>query len=522
MLVERYEDKRAGCVALTPDIERYPLSDNEAPAVERVAEIWGKGNSWQPPPIERKSTIPPETLRNPQQLRPRFHAAMRDWLLKVSKRRSLIIAVDDIHRIDGPSAAFVALLANEVAKNKAIVVVTIQTNATSVSSTAIKLLKDSGHTLEIKPLGIDDIERLLQSVFGETPNIRLLANRFEAISHGYPRGVMQLTRHLIDRGVIRYRAAAWSVPSTINTSDIPSQLSDAMRAVVDNLSPTARTLAQLGALSEERSFSYTDCFSLDQDLDAARLIKALDELVVAEILATDGQYYSLSHPGWSPVLVGTLDKERKRAFHLKVASMFERRGNKALHAAKHLISADQEQRALDMFIGELEKTNQNPSQNRMLALDSILDDLLSFPPDWVTTLESLLDLCKKYQRPPKHQYYLHIALITYNVITALADRSHYLKVIEQLRQDSGLDDYHQLGDSLAPGDRLWRALEIAQKRFNESPPSERVLAPDEAINMLAQTSIAVISYTGISFDYPLIQSLPSLQPFTPLAAALDI
>jgi hypothetical protein len=112
--------------------------------------------------------------------------------------------------------------------------------------------------------------------------------------------------------------------------------------------------------------------------------------------------------------------------------------------------------------------------------------------------------------------------VRYASISASANRIHYLKTIEQLTADSGLDDYRALGDSVDASNRLWRALELAQKRHDERPESERVLAPSDAIRMLTQTIISTISYVGTSFDDAMIRSVPSLAPFIPLAAVLEV
>ncbi|MBN1654828.1 MAG: protein kinase [Deltaproteobacteria bacterium] len=516
-LLERFEDTGLPLSVSAPPRSLFPISNADRPVVDPVAEVWGRGNSWRPPSPNR-DTLRPTIFDNPQELRPRVQAALCDWLLEISERRLLMVAVDDAHRADEPSAAFLALLAHRIRKRKVIVAVTFQTKSTASSPAAIQLLKEAGTTVELRNLDSECTEKLLVSLFGEVPNRALLADRLYAISHGNPRMVMQLAQHLIERNAICYKAGTWTLPSDIDSGDLPNSISEAFRARIRKLSADALQLAQTMALSPDQSFSYEECLSLPEHRDAARVVRVLDELVLAEILSTDGKFYSFIQQVWVPELIGSIDRERAGKLHGRIAAVFEQRGDEALRAATHLLGAGQDERALDSFLHNYETYIEGQMQN-WRATEEILRWL---PPDWVDTLEHLLRVCERLGRPRRQLFILHNALVTLSAVTAVADRTHLVEVIEQLYRDSGLFDYDALTESVEEPNRLWRALELAQQRYDSNPESERVLAPTEAIRQLAQTTVVAISYAGTSLDYDLLYVLPSLKPLIPLSPAIEV
>jgi tRNA A-37 threonylcarbamoyl transferase component Bud32 len=135
----------------------------------------------------------------PQELRRQVHIALCDWLTEVAEHKCVVVAVDDIHRIDEPSAAFIALLSDRAPQKSMVVVVTAQTDAPATSQRALALLSQTGARIKLRNLSSEDTEKLLTSVFGEVPNIRLLADRLHAVSEGNPRTIMQLAQYLLDK-----------------------------------------------------------------------------------------------------------------------------------------------------------------------------------------------------------------------------------------------------------------------------------------------------------------------------------
>ncbi len=482
------------------------------------SELRIKRNSWRPSSRVAKSEIPLEEFDDPQQLRPRVQIALRDWLLTISVQRSIIIAVDDFHRIDEPSAAFLALLSNEISQKNLLVVATTENNIPESAATTLKLLRRNGSSIKLKGLKLDDTQALLGSVFGDAPNVQLLADRLYQVSQGSPSAIMKFAQHLVDKRVIRYEAGAWTLPNRIDTGDLPESLNAALKARLETLNQEALQLAQTLALSAEHSFSIDECLFLSDLSDKARVVRTLNELLAFEIVSTDGHRYALSQQGWVSILKEGVDRERIRALHLRMAEMYIRRGNEACRVARHLFEAGEEKRGLDVLIADAESDKEKIDQSSQAFSDFVL----SLPRDWREVYEKALSVSLKQNRPKKESFLLRVILTRISDHSGLEKRSHVFEVVDQLVRDSGLARYKELDDSLDEQKRLFQALEQTQKRYDKSPQAERVLPVQEAIPELAKTLSNVVGIAASSYDADLLAAMPSLEPLAPLSPALHV
>jgi tetratricopeptide (TPR) repeat protein len=485
-------------------------------------EVWGRGYSSMPPRarISRKYPgIELETFSNPEELRPRVHEALCNWLLDISRKNYLLLAIDDIHKIDEPSAAFIALLSRRIYDRKLILAVTAESETSTTYSRAVKLLSQVGTRIELSDLDLSNTEKLLGSVFGQTPHLRLLADRLYNLSSGNPRAIMQLAQHLVNRQTIRYQAGSWILPGGFDSGDLPSSLTEALRERVEKLLEDSRKLAEVMALCPERSLTFDECLLLTDHRDTAQLIKNIDELIASEILSTDGEFYFFSRRSWVPVLTDTLDADCKRIYCLKLAEMFEQGEiNDRFRAAQYLLDAGEEERGLDTMVRfaqeSKELTDGNPAD--------FTDLLQSLPRNWFESYDYALQLCEKNGRSRKERYILLCRLQAITALTGEGSTVHFKGLLDQLYHECGLGFYDQLNEIADPTTRLMRALQLAQEKYDASPEAERILAPADAIREFARTLIQASSYAVFLFDDDFVHSLPSIEPLTALTPALGV
>jgi predicted ATPase len=136
------------------------------------------------------SNIALETFEDPQDLRPRAMEALNDWIRKICEKQFIVIAVDDVHRIDEPSAAFVALLANRLSGLKIVLFATLDKDEPSTSATRLLLTSTSG--INLRNLNARSTTELLRSIFGDVPQIGLLSDRLYKVAKGNPNAIMQI------------------------------------------------------------------------------------------------------------------------------------------------------------------------------------------------------------------------------------------------------------------------------------------------------------------------------------------
>lgn len=450
--------------------------------------------------------------------RPMVQQALREWILELSQYRSLLIAVDDLHNVDEPSSAFIAYLSHKIKNQRVVLVASAERNTHTNSENAIALLSDVGTTIQLDALTEPETEKLLGSVFGEVPNLRLVSDRLFSISNGNPRDIMQLAQHLVDKKKVRFQAGAWTLPERIDTGDLPSTMTQTLRDRILGLSDGARHLAEAIALRPEHTYSFEDCLLLTDHNQSEHLVKNLEELITADVLRADREHYALSQPGWVTALRNEPDPATDRKYHLRLADMFESRGEEGFRIAQHLLRAGEEVRGFDVLLEYTKKSTADSNRDT----ETFWKLIMSLPAKWLETYEEAITVGKKLKRPYEQ---VHLLQVRWANFIWLVDTNHtaYLEELtQQLFEDCGLKFYHELDDSLDAMQRLTRALEHAQKRYDNRTEQEFIIEPALAIRKLARVIIETQGMIISSCDFDLLKSVPSLQPLVPLSSALHV
>ncbi|MBN1652718.1 MAG: protein kinase [Deltaproteobacteria bacterium] len=525
-------------------VTRYPKSGfstrtlepgEERPHTE-VSSIAGRGRhrSRKDPLSPRSAEAPPgrrsdrrretasrpeivlEEFSDPQEMRPRVQAALCEWLLKVSDERSLVMSIDDFQGIDEPSAACIALLANQNSSKKLMLVVTVDLDAPPTAATA--LLRSASFSLKLRNLSAESTLELVTSVFGDHTQARLLSDRLYKISDGNPKAVIQVAQHLVDTKVIQYRAGTWTLPHQIDAGEIPGSFAEALKEKLDRLSGEALRLGQTLALCPGTSFSFEECSTLLAGSNKGRVLEVLTELQACGVICSDGRSYALSHQGWASALLQAIGEASERAAHLGLAEILMKREAPACRATRHFFAAGQEQRGLDLLVNDAVSNREKIERNAKAYSDFVT----SLPNEWLAVYEQALEICRRSGRPRKEIYILQMMITRIGDHMGIGNTSHVIEVAEQLVRDSGLDIYRRLDDSIEPEKRLWRALELAQKRYDSTPERDRVLSPAESVADLARITSAAIGISAAAYNFDLLEAMPSLEPLAPLSPALGL
>jgi len=453
------------------------------------------------------------------ELRPQIQVALRDWIVEIGTQQAIVLAVDDLHLTDEPSAAFLALLSQVVGDKRVLVVLTTDNGSESFrSALAIDSIQEASTQIEVTELSLQDTQQLLESVFGQASNVRLLADRLYTVSQGNPGMVMQLAQHLVDIQVIRYQGGAWTLPAQIEGTDLPSGLKDTFKTRIASLDADALQFSQITALSPDQSFTFEECLILTEHRNADRLAMSIDTLLAFEIIISDGEQYMSSHRGWVSVLEQQLDKSVEREGHIRLAQVFEQRGTEKFRVGYHLIRAGEAERAIDAMLDFCRESTEL-IQRSPEAFSQLLQTM---PQDWFPTLQTAISLAKQRGRPRGQIYVLQRRLNALSSLTGMFDRYHTQEVFDRLYIDSGLLFYYDLGESPGDQERLRRALDLAQQRYDTTPESDRILAPPDAIRELATVLLEAMSPAHMFADYSFWQSVPSIKPLSSLSPTLGI
>ena len=435
--------------------------------------------------------------------------AITRLLLDVSRGQPLMLAVDDVHRMDPTSAAVLVSLIDNAEHAPIFVLMTADEEADD-SGLVMEVLERRCQQIALSPLTADQTRELLSSVFGDVEHLDNLSRELYAIARGNPGITMDLAHYLVERGRVSYSAGAWRLPSELVASDLPPSKEEALRAQLALLSPTARALAEAQALAYTTLFDREAYRELRPETSSNEVYRAVSELVRQGLLAPVGSSYKLANQLWTSLLLTQLDEESSRRHHLALAQLYAARSQPA--RIYHLFAAGEDELGLD------ELKDRHARYEKGFDLSVVQD-----PELWklMTCTARAIEVAPQFGRPLREQNELRRWSLALNASTG----SGLYKItardwFAQLRHDSGLDVWQQsaLTD---PGQRLTEALTRAQERFVATPEPQRVYSVEEAIRRLAEYVAFCIAAGARNFDLQLLASLPPvLEPFAPLSPLL--
>jgi hypothetical protein len=491
-------------------IERMPALAREtaAPMLDRLAALI--------PALASDASATPAPANDVPVPRGHLQRALHEWLTSLSKRQPFVVAVDDFHRIDEPSAALIALLERDSTEHELCLLITVETGATWTAESARRLLA-SLTTLRLEALSAEDSEKLLRSVFGSVPHVELLAHRLGELCAGCPRDLLRLAQHLVDRGFVRYTAGAWTLPAEIDAADLPSNLSDALAARIGALPPAAGMLARAVGLCPDQSFSFEECAQLTAAGEPAARVAQVEALLSAEIVRWVGEDVRLSQRSWVALLAANTTPELNAILERRLAELFERRGGQEFRAAQHWFRAGEAGRALDVLVVHAAQSQETTARGPELFLRYFL----SLPEAWFETFHEALRWCDALNRPRGQRFALLSRLVGIMAMLNTHAEDLLAEVFVDLRRDSGYDDWHALDPNLEPRERLMTALATTKARYDALPEHERVLDPIAAIRQLTRAVVAAAAPIAMALDVETLRSLPQLRVFAALAPALE-
>jgi hypothetical protein len=463
------------------------------------------------------ATLPPAIPGNDVAM-PRGHLqrALLEWLSSLSKRQPLVMAIDDFHRIDEPSAALIALLERDSTEHELCLLITVEAGAGWTAESARRLLAPLT-TLRLDALSGEDGEKLLRSVFGSVPHLELLAHRICELCAGCPRDLLRLAQHLVDRNIVRYTAGAWTLPAEIDAADLPSSLFDALADRISALPPAARELGSALALCPDQSFSFEECALLTAAEEPAARVAQVEALISAEIVRWVGDDVRLSQRSWVPSLLASTNPELTSVLEQRLAELFERRDGQEFRAAQHWFRAGQASRALDLLVVHAAQSQETTARGPEIFLRYFS----SLPEAWFETFHEALRFCDSLNRPRKQRFALLSRLVGIMAMLNTHAEDLLAEVFVDLRRDSGYDDWHALDPNLDPRERLMTALTRTKARYDAQPEHERVLDPTGAIRALTRAVVAAAAPTAMALDVATLRSLPQLRMFAALSPALE-
>ncbi|HKP56684.1 MAG TPA: serine/threonine-protein kinase [Polyangiales bacterium] len=439
----------------------------------------------------------------------RAQKLLRRFILGVSRTYPLLLAIDDVHKIDEPSAALLAELIDSTRRGGILVALT--TDSEAPETEALQALARRCRVLELAPLSRAQTRELLDSLFGDVANLDLLTDEIHRVALGNPRQTLELAQHLVDRGLIRYTSGSWTLPSRWSENDLPRSATVALQARIAGFSELARVLSEAQALAFQEEFSDDDYRALAPSASSRDLDLALSELLEAGAVLRDGAVYRLANRAWSAAFLADLDPEQTQLRHRALADMYAAKQHFGqLH---HAFAAGLDERGLEI----LDRRNVARTESDMQKIVERDGGRL------VWCYPRAIETAKRLGHSPRRVHDLRRWQYLGSLVTRNPpDRASAQIWLDQLTHDSGLDLYRGDTQSATPQARLTSALQRAYARYLATPEAERVYPVDEAIRKLGEYVVIGVVEAARALDSELIHGLPDLvEPFTALSPLLE-
>jgi DNA-binding CsgD family transcriptional regulator len=237
--------------------------------------------------------------------------ALLNVLRALTRERPVVVALDDVQWLDGPSADALAFVARRLEARQAVFLLARRPGAPGVLERAL----EGGRAVwvAVGPLSFGAIRRMLSERLGLTLQRQVLRRVVET-TLGNPLFALEIGRSFLDQGI----------PVSPEEIAVPEVVEEVLGTRVARLTPVLRRLLLAVALSEGLRVA---------QIAAIGGPFALDDAVDAGLLALDGDRVRASHPLLAAAARSRAGSRERRELHLELARVVEDEELRALHLA---------------------------------------------------------------------------------------------------------------------------------------------------------------------------------------------
>jgi class 3 adenylate cyclase/predicted ATPase len=255
----------------------------------------------------------------PERQKQKTLEALLAAVLEMAERQPVLFILEDLHWVDPSTLEFLHLL---IAQGPTAAILTVMTYRPDFQP-------PWGWRTHLTPLALQrltpaDVAAMVMQMTGGKPLPTEVLQHVVTNTDGVPLFVEELTKTILESGILRETEAHYELTGPLPTLAIPTTLHDALMARLDRLS-TVKAVAQLGA-TLGRTFAY-DLLQAVTPFDAAMLQQGLRQLVEAEILYQRGlpprATYHFKHALLQEAAYQSLLKRTRQQYHQRIAQVLE-------------------------------------------------------------------------------------------------------------------------------------------------------------------------------------------------------
>jgi predicted ATPase/class 3 adenylate cyclase len=289
---------------------------------------------------------------SPQRKRETLFEAFLHQLEAEARRRPVLMVFEDAHWIDPTSRELLDLTVDRVRHLPVLLAITFRPEFQPPWSGRSHVT-----SLALNRLGERDGEALVQKLADNTALTAEIVAEIVERTDGVPLFVEELTKAVLESAAQGDRVAAVLATASLAAQSVPATLQASLIARLDRIGPTAKEIAQIGAVLG-REFSYELIESVAQRPEK-ELQAALDQLGDSGLLFCRGippqASYLFKHALVQDAAYSTLLRTRRQELHTRVATALEQHFADLVERqpeilAHHLTAAGEAERAVDQWL----------------------------------------------------------------------------------------------------------------------------------------------------------------------------
>jgi tetratricopeptide (TPR) repeat protein len=288
---------------------------------------------------------------SPQRKREKLFEALLNQLEAEAQRRPVLMVFEDAHWIDPTSHELLDLTVDRVRRLPVLLAITFRPEFQPPWGSG----RDHVTSLALNRLGERAGEVLVQTLAGNTGLTAEMVAEIVERADGVPLFVEELTKAVLEGTGQGDRVAAVLATASQTALSVPATLHASLMARLDRLGPSAKEVAQIGAvLGREFAYEQIDRVACRPDL-AAALGRLTDAGLLFRRGAPPHATYLFKHALVQDAAYSTLLRGRRHELHARVAAMLEAHFADLVERqpelmAHHLTGAGQTQRAVNQWL----------------------------------------------------------------------------------------------------------------------------------------------------------------------------
>jgi class 3 adenylate cyclase/predicted ATPase len=307
------------------------IASNDAPSV-RLGKIEGM---LQAEGLNLDETLPvlagllsiatgdryPPSDVDPQRRKERTLSALVQRTINLGAKNSVLMTVEDVHWADPTTLQFLSRLIQQLEESRILLIMTYRPEFTAPWT---------GHAhvtaLLLNRLGRRHCRAMVKAIANRKSLPAAVTDQIIAKTDGVPLFVEELTKTLLESGLLQEESDGWVLSGPLQEFAIPATLHDSLLARLERL-PSVKEVAQLGA-AIGREFPY-NLLAAVSPMAESDLKWALDRLVSAELIFVRGTppaaSYVFKHALVQDTAYETMLKSKRQQLHGHIAKALEDR-----------------------------------------------------------------------------------------------------------------------------------------------------------------------------------------------------